>query len=78
VEIDELYRRIASVTTKYTFTAPVTVEDLSVVRDELARAVGADYRALVLPATDAFVRVDVYLGAERVYHRMMLVQGRGE
>ncbi len=73
-EISELYRRIASVTTKYTFTAPVDHTDCAVVHGELHTALGAGWSIEVYHRLQIDVVITVWsIDGQRVYQREMLI-----
>lgn len=72
--ISELYRRIAGVTTRYDFAAPVEDADLDHVQRELSGAIPAHYIARVRRSADPrYVDVEVFGGGRRVYRRPMIV-----
>lgn len=73
--ISELYRKIATVTTRFEFTAPVELEDLETVRGELARAV-PDYPVRVQKDLDPrYVLVEVDWPSGRgLYRRQMIIR----
>lgn len=68
--IEELYKRIAAVTTKYTFTSPVEPCDVETVQKELAAALAGDAQVTMKLGVDVVVTVD----GKRIYQRLMLVQ----
>lgn len=70
--ISDLYRRIASVTTLYTFTQPVATEDIAHVRGELAAAVPEC--AIDMFIVPGHVHVVVSLAERRIYHRAMIIE----
>lgn len=72
--ISDLYRRIASVTTLYTFTRPVTAEDVAIVRAELAAAVPECSTWITIE--ERCVVIDIALNARPIYHRSMIIEPR--
>ncbi len=74
--ISELYGRICSVTTKYTFTHPVEDGDCETVRAELAALVPEGSVGVNPTQRGDFVGVNVSIGGSRVYSRLMIVKGR--
>ncbi len=73
-EISELYRRIASVTTKYTFTAPVDHTDCAHVAAELRAALGAGWSVEVYHRQQDDVMITVWaFDGQRLYQREMLI-----
>lgn len=74
-QISDVYRRITSVTTKYTFTWPVDQADCATVRAELAAAVpeGIVGVNLASPRGD-YVAVVVSIAGKRIYQRAMIVR----
>lgn len=71
--VSDLYRRIAGVTTRFEFTAPVEDDDLATVRAELAAAVPG-YQVSVDRA-DPHVLVEVHApDGGRLYARSMIVR----
>lgn len=73
--VSELYRKIASVTCRFDFTAPVESADIDVVCGELVRALPKGFEVLVCREPDArHVLVEVYWpDGARLYRRQMIV-----
>lgn len=72
-QISDLYRRIASVTTLYTFTRPVDAADIATVRDVLAAAV-PECEIRIVPEQQRYVHVTIYLDERAIYGRAMIVE----
>lgn len=72
-QVSDLYRRICSVTTLYTFTAPVDASDIATVRDALAAAV-PECTIRVVPEYQRCVHVELLLGERTIYQRAMIVE----
>lgn len=71
-EISDLYRRIAGVTTRFEFTAPLESSDIDTVHAELTRALPEDCVAVV-ESRGAIVHVEVRRAGRRLYARDMIV-----
>lgn len=71
--ISDLYRRIASVTTRYVFTEPVTQDDMDQFADALAVVLPSGCTPTVA-SNPPYVRVSVHRGAHRWYYRDMIVE----
>lgn len=70
--ISDLYRRICTVTTAYTFTRPVDAADVATVRDELAAAVPEC--VVTMTMDERYVYVLITLDAQPIYGRPMIIE----